>query len=68
MANVPRLRAVITHNGTWSSRTQPLAVVYWPYITNPEVPYCYYKLVTNVIRAVKIPIFVIPIYTHTHMV
>jgi hypothetical protein len=26
----------------------------------PEVPYCYYKLVTNVIRAVKIQYFVIP--------
>ena len=23
-------------------------------LTNPKVPYCYYKLVTNVIRAVEI--------------
>ena len=37
-----------------SAWVQPLVVVYWPYTTNPEVPYCYYKLVTNVIRAFKI--------------
>ena len=28
---------------------QPLAGVYWPYTKTREVPYCYYKLVTNVI-------------------
>ena len=54
MAVLPRLRAVLRHAAMRSSWIKPLAVVYWPYITNPEVPYCYYKLVTNVIRAVKI--------------
>jgi hypothetical protein len=47
MANIPRLRAVFKRDAMWC------LVVYWPYITNPEVPYCYYKLVTNVVRAVK---------------
>jgi hypothetical protein len=38
MGNIPRPRAVLGRNAI----PQP-----------PEVPYCYYKLVTNVIRAVK---------------
>ena len=37
------------------------------YISNisqtPEVPYCYYKLVTNVIRALKINVLSYPWYT-----
>ena len=41
------------HNATRSAWLQPLAVVYWPYTTNPEVPYCFYKLLTKVIRTVK---------------
>jgi hypothetical protein len=41
---------------TRSAWIQPFAVVYWSYTTNPDVPFCYYKLVTNVIRAVKINI------------
>jgi hypothetical protein len=53
MANIPLLRAVLRHDALRSAWTQLLAVVYWPYTTSP-VPYCYYKLVTNVIRAVKI--------------
>ena len=36
MANIPRLRAVLMHNATRSVWIQPLAVVYWPYITNPR--------------------------------
>jgi hypothetical protein len=56
MANIPRLRAVLMHDSTWS------AWIKW-YIgqisQTPEVPYCYYKLVTNVIRAVNF--FVIPV-------
>ena len=51
MANIPWLRAVLRHNATW---TQPLAVENWPYITNLEVPYFYYKLAINLIRVVKI--------------
>ena len=54
MANIPWLRAVLMHYTMQSAWTQPLAVLYWPYTTNPKVPYCDYKLVTNVIRAVKI--------------
>ena len=42
------------HNTMWSAWTQP---------TTPEVPYCYYKLVTNVIRAVKIHVLSYPWYT-----
>jgi hypothetical protein len=54
ITNIPRLRAVHLHDATRSAWTQSLAVVYWPNITNPQVPYCYCKLITNVIRAVKI--------------
>ena len=47
MANIPRLRAVLTHEAMQSA---------W-YIGHipqtPEVPYCYYKRVTNVIRIRK---------------
>ena len=53
MANIPRLRAVLMHDAT--SECLDTAVVYWLSQT-PEVPYCYYKLVTNVIRAVKITV------------
>jgi hypothetical protein len=35
--------------------------MYWPYTTNPLVPYCYFKLVINIIRAVKINFWVIPL-------
>ena len=31
MPNIPRLRAVLMHDATWSAWTQPLAMVYWPY-------------------------------------
>ena len=34
--NIPRLRAVLTHNATLSAWTQALAVVYWPYTTIPR--------------------------------
>ena len=34
MANIPRLRADLMHDATMSAWIQPLAVVYWPYITN----------------------------------
>jgi hypothetical protein len=37
-------------------------MVYWQYTTNPEVPYCYYKLVTNVIRAVKLHVVISMVY------
>ena len=53
MANIPRLRAVLTHDATRSARTQTLAVYIGHISQTPKVPYCYYKLVTNVIRAVK---------------
>ena len=43
MANIPRLRAVLRNGANIGHIPQ-----------TPEVPYCYYKLVTNVIRAVKI--------------
>ena len=36
MANIPRLRAVLTHNATRSAWIQCLAVEYWPYTTNPR--------------------------------
>ena len=36
MANIPRLRAVFRHEAKRSVWTQPLAVVYWLYITNPR--------------------------------
>ena len=61
MPNMTRLRAVLRHDVTRSAWTQPLDVVYWPiFHKTPEVPYCYYKLVTNVIRAVKISVLSYP--------
>jgi hypothetical protein len=62
MDNIPLLRAVLKHDASQSAWTQPVAVVYWPYITNPDVHYCYYKLVTNVIRTVKIHVLLYPWY------
>ena len=61
MANIPRLRDVLKYDTTQSAWTQPLAVVYC-HISNPQVPCCYYKLVTNVIRAVKINVLSNPWY------
>ena len=68
MINIPWLRAVLMNKAVWSAWIQQCGVPgYSPYpwyIGNipqtPEVPYCYYKLVTNVIRAVKIH------FCHTH--
>jgi hypothetical protein len=62
MANIPQLRSVLMHDATRSAWIQALAMVYWPYTTNPGVPYSYYKLVTNVIRAVKINVLSYPWY------
>lgn len=47
MDNIPRPRAILNHDAT-----QPIAMVYWPYTLTPQVPYCYYKLVTNIITTV----------------
>ena len=52
IVNIPWLWAVLMHDATRSAWIQPLSIVIWPY-NIPEVPYCYYKLVTNVIRTVK---------------
>ena len=54
MANIPRLRDVLKTDATLSVWIQPVAMVYWSYTTYPEGPYCYYKLVTNKIRSVKV--------------
>jgi hypothetical protein len=62
MDNIPRLRAVLMLNATRSAWIQSLAVVYWPYTTNPEVSYYYYKLVTNLIRAVEVTVLSYPWY------
>ena len=32
----PRFRAVLMHDAMWRAKIQPLAVVYWPYTTNPR--------------------------------
>ena len=62
MVNIPQLRAVSRPSVLRRAKEQPLATVYWPYITNPEVSYCYFKLVTNIITAVKKnACFVIPV-------
>ena len=65
MANIPRLRAVLKHDATRGAWIQPLAVVqYIGHIPQtPEVLYCYYKLVTNVMRAVNINVLLYPWYT-----
>ena len=36
MANIPRLRDVLMQDATRSTWIQPLAMVYWPYTTNPQ--------------------------------
>ena len=36
MANIPRLRDVLMQDASRSAWIQPLAVVYWPYTTNPR--------------------------------
>ena len=54
MANNPRLRAVLIHNAT---------CYIGPIPQTPEVPYCYYKRVTNVIREVKINVLSYPWYS-----
>ena len=63
MANIPRLGAVLNHDATQSAWIQALTVVYWPYTTHPKVPYCDYKLVINISRAVKIYVLSYPWYT-----
>ena len=63
MANIPQLRAVLMHNTTRSAKTRPLAVVYWQHITNPEVPYFYFELVTNIIRVIQIKVLSYSWYT-----
>jgi hypothetical protein len=51
MANIPRLRAVLTHKECLDTAlTCGILAIYH----KPEVPYCYFKLVTNIIRTVKI--------------
>ena len=59
MVNVSWLRAVLKHNAMQSEWSQPLAVVYWPYITNPR---CLIAII-NVIRAVKMHVLSCPWYT-----
>ena len=56
MANIPRLMAVLKHDETRSAWIQPLAVVLniGHILTKTEQPYCYYKLVRDIIRTVKI--------------
>jgi hypothetical protein len=60
MANIPRLRTVHRRDTMQMAWTQPLAMVYWQYTIKL---YCYYKLVSNVIRAVKIHVLSYPWYT-----
>ena len=51
MSYIPQLRTVLKHDTARSAWIQS----YIGHIPQtPEVPYCYYKLVTNVIRAVKL--------------
>jgi hypothetical protein len=54
MANIQQLKGVLMHDATQ----------YIGHISQtPEVPDCYYKLITNVIRAVKINVLSSPWYT-----
>jgi hypothetical protein len=64
MAKIPWLRDVLIHDTMWNAWIQPLAVVYrqYPVPKPPEVPYCYYKLVTMAIRAAKINVLLYPWY------
>ena len=65
MANIPRLKAVLTNNAMRSAWIQQIVVVlYIGHIPQtPKVPYCYYELVTIVIRALKINVLSYPWYT-----
>ena len=57
MANIPRLRAVLLHDATLDTALS--RGIYH----KPDVPYCYYKLATNVIRAVKINVVMPVVYS-----
>ena len=50
MANIPRLRAVFTHECVDAAISGGILAIYYK---PPEVPYCCYKLVTKVSRTVK---------------
>jgi hypothetical protein len=60
MANRQRLRAVLMHNAECLDTALSLGIL--AYTTNPEVPYCNYKLVTNVIRALKTNVIIPVVY------
>jgi hypothetical protein len=49
MTNISRLRTVLKHDNA-----ECLDTALSPIPQPPEVPYCYYKQVTNVIRTVKV--------------
>ena len=63
MTNIPRLRAVLTQDNAECLDTALISGILAIYHKPPEVTYCYYKLVTNVIRAVKIHVLSSPGYT-----
>ena len=58
MANIPRHKAVLMHDAVPGYTPWQWYIGHKP--QTPEVPYCYYKLFTNVIRAVKINVLSYP--------
>jgi hypothetical protein len=54
MANIPRLRDIFMHDAAQRAWIQPSVWYIGKIPQTPKVPYYNYKLVTNVIRAVKI--------------
>ena len=58
MASIPQLRAVLRHECPDTAVNRGIVIIHHKTL---GAPYCSYKLVTDVIRAVKINCFVIPV-------
>ena len=63
MANIPWLRAALMHDTKQCLDTALSCGILAIYHKPPDVTYCYYKLVANVIRAIKIHVLSYPWYT-----
>ena len=59
IASIPRLRAFLTRNAECLDTALSRGIL--AILQSTEEPYCYYKLATNVNRAVKLNIFLIPV-------
>jgi hypothetical protein len=63
MANIPRRKAVLMHDAVPGYTPWQWYIGHKPQI--PEVPYCYYKLFTNVIKVPLVVLVVAPVCLST---